>query len=354
MHGSSFRLKILLLSHSFYPDIGGIESISEMLATEFVNAGHEVRLLTWSQSKEVKLFPYPVIRQPGKIALFREYAWADVVFENNPCLRMAWAGVFFKRKSVTAIQTWISNMEGGVGLPELVKFMFLRRACSVIACSRAIQQRYFKRAFIIGNPYKEGVFKILPGIQRNMDFVFLGRLVSDKGADVLIQAFNRLLTESGPDGSLPSNITLTIIGSGPEYGFLKNLVTEFGLNDNVLFTGALTGAPLVECLNRHRFIVVPSRWEEPFGIVVLEGMACGCVPIVSNCGGLPDATGNAGLLFKQADTDALFLCMRKILASAELERKLRGEALQHLEAHRSVEVSARYLSVFAQSLSNTG
>jgi glycosyltransferase involved in cell wall biosynthesis len=191
---------------------------------------------------------------------------------------------------------------------------------------------------------------MIPHIPKTSDFLFLGRLVSDKGADVAIQAFYRLITEA--DGLNMADMTLTIVGDGPDREYLRYMVSEFGLEKNIVFTGALTGETLVNCLNRHRYMIVPSRWAEPFGIVALEGMACGCLPIVSNGGGLPDAVGQAGLLFKQADVDSLFSCIRRILGSPEEEKRIREAAPAHLAAFSSVDVSKRYLSLFEQVISN--
>ena len=56
---------------------------------------------------------------------------------------------------------------------------------------------------------------------------------------------------------------------------------------------------MVEELNRHEIMVVPSRWNELFGVVALEGMACGCAMLVSDGGGLPDAVGYAGHNLKE-------------------------------------------------------
>ena len=54
-------------------------------------------------------------------------------------------------------------------------------------------------------------------------------------------------------------------------------------------------------MNRHRVMVVPSIWEEPFGIVALEGLACGCEVVIARSGGLPEATGPFGVTFKRGD-----------------------------------------------------
>jgi glycosyltransferase involved in cell wall biosynthesis len=337
-------MKILFLSHKFSPDIGGIETISEILAERFSKKGHTVRLVTWTKERSKKQYSFEVIRTPGFLKLVKEHAQADVVFENNPSLRLSWPGIFFNRPSVISLQTWLTTTNGTVGWKEGLKLKWLNRARKVVSCSEAIRRSCYPSSIVIGNPYQEDIFKIIPNIEKTGDFIFLGRLVSDKGADLAIRAFHQLV--SVKRSSLPgSNLTLTIVGSGPEKERLEQLVIELELQEDVVFKGALRGEALVHCLNQHRYLLVPSTWEEPFGIVALEGMACGCLPIVSNGGGLPDAVGKAGLIFKRGDVDSFVECMSQVLQNPELEETTRTKAASHLAAHTSLEVSKNYLSV---------
>jgi len=167
--------------------------------------------------------------------------------------------------------------------------------------------------------------------------------VSDKGADLIIKALYELA---------PANpgLTLRIIGEGPEKEKLQSMAAELGVEKNIQFTGALRGEQLVEALNECRFIVVPSRWQEPFGIVALEGMACGCIPVVSNGGGLPDAVGEAGVIFERDNVASLVQAIRSVLLNPGEEQRLKQAAPEHLASFRSEEVSKKYLAVFRQSL----
>jgi len=79
---------------------------------------------------------------------------------------------------------------------------------------------------------------------------------------------------------------LTIIGSGPEEYSLRKLADDIGITGQVSFLGVKRGEESARLLNQHEILVIPSRWEEPFGIVSLEGIACGCVVIGSEGGGL--------------------------------------------------------------------
>ncbi|KAA8486788.1 glycosyltransferase involved in cell wall biosynthesis [Arcticibacter tournemirensis] len=333
-------MKILFLSHNFYPFIGGIEIISEILASTFANAGHEVHVITWTKDSPGEAFPFKVSRNPGILKIFKAHAWADLVFENNPCLRLAWPGIFFSRPSVIALHTWISRSNGKLGVQDRIKFRWLKRAHKVIAVSNALRKSCWPNATVLGNPYRAKEFRILSNISRTKDFVFLGRLVSDKGVDLAIKAIYEFKMGLNNSAASPS---LTIVGDGPERTNLKRLVADLNMEDSVIFTGPLSGSELVKCLNQHRYLLVPSIWEEPFGVVVLEGIACGCIPIVSDGGGLPDAVGKAGITFRRGDVDDLIACIRNIYNNTKLEKELLDFAASHLGVFHPDTIGRQYL-----------
>jgi glycosyltransferase involved in cell wall biosynthesis len=336
-------LRILLLTHSFYPIIGGIEVIAEFLALALTRAGHEVHVVTNTASGTDRIFPYTVIRNPGRITLLQEHRRADMVFENNPCLRLSWPVLFFNKPLIISLHTWISDPHGRIRIQDRLKHRWLKRAGQVIACSNALQKKSWPAATVIHNPYNDIIFKET-AIKKTRDFVFLGRLVSDKGADMAVEALHRLVQKEPG-----KKYTLTIIGDGPDKTRLENLVKTLKLNDQVLFDGMITGTPLAHRLNQHRFILVPSRWKEPFGLVALEGMACGCLPIVSDGGGLPEAIGNAGLVFIRGDASSLTECMWQIINNPVLEKELREKKDAHLRAHRSDAVAAKYMEIIEKT-----
>jgi glycosyltransferase involved in cell wall biosynthesis len=121
------------------------------------------------------------------------------------------------------------------------------------------------------------------------------------------------------------------------------LAGESGVD--VRLTGPLSGEELVRELNRHEILAVPSLWAEPFGNVALEGLACGCVVVGSNDGGLPDAIGPAGLLFERGNVADLATQLRRLLTDSRLRQSLREKAPVHLEARREEVVCSEYLRI---------
>jgi len=142
-----------------------------------------------------------------------------------------------------------------------------------------------------------------------------------------------------------NNYNLTIVGDGPEIEILKDSVTNYGLKNQIRFLGFLQSKDIVDELNAHRFLLVPSRWEEPFGIVVLEGLACGCIPIVSDGGGLPDAVGKAGVVFKRNSQESMNMETIRLIENKKIQENYLKEAKIHLQNHTDDVVCEKYFEV---------
>jgi len=336
-------LKILLSSYAFHPSLGGIESASELLASEFARLGHEVRVLTHSAGADKPEWPFEVFRNPGARALVELVRWCDVFFHNNISLSAAWPLLLVRRPWVIAHQTWIARLDRSQNWQDHLKRFLLRFATNV-SISGAVERDIAIPSERIPNPYRDAVFQQLPGVERSRELVFLGRLVSDKGCDLLLDALQRLKGEGVVAG-------LTIIGAGPEEAGLRSQAQALGVEAQVRFAGPKTGAELAGLLNEHRVLVVPSLWAEPFGIVALEGIACGCVVVGSQEGGLPDAIGACGLTFPNGDAVALAAALRKVLTQEGLLDQLRSGAPEHLAKHTARSVAAAYLAIFERHLS---
>jgi glycosyltransferase involved in cell wall biosynthesis len=231
----------------------------------------------------------------------------------------------------------------GLDLIQRLKHLVVERTPSV-APSRAVADSFRTDSTRIANPYDAGIFHLSsPVTKRPSDLIFVGRLVSEKGVDLLLEALSRLKAQE----LFPS---LTIVGDGPERPLLEKLSERLGLGAQVRFAGAKRGADLADVLHRHRILVIPSRYAEPFGVVALEGIACGCVVVGSSEGGLPEAIGPCGLTFPNGDVQALTETMSKLLREPNECERLRVNAGAHLDQFKSETIAQSYLTLFRKLL----
>lgn len=168
-----------------------------------------------------------------------------------------------------------------------------------------------------------GLFTPAPTPARGRgEILFVGRLVREKGADILLEAMPRILAQR-------SEATLTLIGDGPEKVSLHDTAQRLGLGATARFAGAVPHAALPEHYRRAALLVLPSR-REGFGLVLAEALGCGCPVVAAD---LPAVRallddGRAGRLFRAGDAADLARAVLELLADAPAAAALaqRGRA----------------------------
>lgn len=165
---------------------------------------------------------------------------------------------------------------------------------------------------------------------------YAGRLVPEKGIDVLLRAC-ALLPQP--------NWTLRLLGKGPVQEQLATLAGQLGISDHVSFLGHRPSTQTAEIYRTFDVLVLPSvslpNWVEQFGRVLTEAMACG-VPVVGSMSGeIPWVIGDAGLVFPEGDAAALSQALaglagdvrrRAALARAGRQRVLAQFTQAHIAA----------------------
>ena len=329
-------MRILLCSHWFFPSFGGVETVSKILAEEFVKYGAQVTVVTGTSGPQFTA-SYSVVRQPTQRALRSLAANSDAILQNMISLRTLVPLLLSRKPIVVTHHSWLRRSNGARGIENYAKLIALRGLYNV-AISRSIAESLPVRAEIIRNPFEAAEFLPFADAPRDRDIVFLGRLVSDKGCDLLLRSLARLKDRG-------INATLSIIGDGPEMMSLKALAFELELTRQVEFFGAIReGRGAI--VSRHRAMVIPSLWSEPFGLVALEGIASGCAIVASSRGGLPEAAGPCGLYFPNGDVDALTSTLYKVLSDSPLQQKLASRGPEHLKQFEPAAIAQRYLSLF--------
>jgi glycogen(starch) synthase len=338
------RQRLLIISYAFAPSIGGIETVSDQLARTFSGRGYEVTVVTDVPRRDLEPEePFRVVRCPRWSALISEIGRADIVLQSNMSIRLGWPlWILFPRKPFVLVHhTPLARPEGRkVWRDRLKRCLLWRPYCLSVSNYLAGTMRAPSK--IIHNPYAEEVFRRIPGIERTSDLLFVGRLVTAKGVDVLLCAFKAVLQHR------PESV-LSIVGKGPEEDALRGLARSLGLDRSVQFLGPKQGIELAELMNRHQILVIPSRSKPPeaLSVVPVEGIACGCVPVASRQGGLPEAVGDAGVLCEEGNCSELARTLLDLLNTPELIDSYRARAEQHLKHFRPGAVADAYESHFA-------
>lgn len=341
-------MRVLLYSPAFLPHIGGLELNVAHLAEGLGGLGHDVVVVTTTPGDDGGETPYRVVRRPGPLELLRWVRWCDVFFHKNISLRGLWPLLLVRRPWVVSHHSWYCRSDGRIAWQDRLKRWMLRFANASIAVSKAMAADLDTPSVVIENAYRNHLFRRLPDVVRDGELLFVGRLVSDKGVDILLDALALLAGR----GLRPH---LTIIGEGPERETLERQTETLGLSTQVFFAGLVRGEELVRSMNRYRVLVVPSRYREPFGIVALEGIACGCMVVGSEGGGLREAIGPGGITFPNGDREQLAQALARALdATAEGSSPVSSETAAHLDLHSSGEVLARYVATLEGATGSTG
>lgn len=361
-------MNVLIYSPAFLPNVGGLEIGQALLADRLARLGHEVTVVTRTAAAGPAAAadpttavgpaaageaapapgpagasppPYRVLRRPGLAALLRAVRSCDVFFQANVSLRGLWPLLLIPRPWAVSHHSWYCRSDGRIAWQDRLKRYLLRFAAVSISVSQSLADDLATPSLVIPNAYRDDLFRVQPEIERTRALACLGRLVSDKGVDLLIAALGHLAAQ----GLRPS---LTVIGDGPELPALRAQVAALGLTEQVELTGTLQDGALVRALNQHRILVVPSRYDEPFGVVALEGIACGCVVVGSAGGGLPEAIGPCGRTFPNGSVEELAAVLARLLGHPEALEPLRAGAAEHLARHGSEAIARLYAAALEE------
>ena len=165
-----------------------------------------------------------------------------------------------------------------------------------------------ERVFVKHNLVPSASFggHLVPVQLRQRQVAYVGRLDEAKGIPLLLRAWDRYLATTGSNP-----LRLAIAGSGP----LERLVTVWAADrPSVELAGHLNKQDCSDLIARSRAVLLPSQWEETFGLVVVEAMAAGVAPIASSHGSFPEliTDGVDGVLFNAGDSDDLARVIRDV------------------------------------------
>ena len=165
---------------------------------------------------------------------------------------------------------------------------------------------------------EKGLFKKEYSIKKNDKLIlFLSRVHERKGADLLINAFNKLRNEFDD---------LKLVIAGPDEGHLNKLVSivnKLKIENEVIFPGPLYGNNKIEAYVDADVFVLPAKDRyESFGNVALEAATCGVPMVVTNVCGISEWFDNDAISIAKPGEESLSQCISKILKNKDLKIKM--------------------------------
>ena len=363
-------MRILLAPATYYPKVGGVEEVTRQLARQLRARGHRVEILTnrWRgagpsdvvDGVEVRrvAFPLPGARRrfalqapraaaallasraevihlvaAGPIAAYvaalRPLLRARVVLTSQGEVGIAQDRIFHRSRALRwAIQRLLADADAVTGCSQFV--LDELRSEFGLAAPATVVPNGVDPAELVAEPAHEGRYVLAAG-----------RLVVQKGFDVLLRAFAR--------ADLPSH-RLLVAGEGRECERLLRLTSELGLDGRVEWLGSADRRRLASLLAGAEVVVMPSR-QEPFGIVLLEAMAAGKPAIASRVGGVPEFAEGAAELVPPEDPEALAAALTRLVSDDELRASLVAAARERAASYTWDRIATRYEEIYAAALS---
>ncbi len=355
---------------------GGVEVVVEELATRMVKLGHEVNCynrkgkhaLDKNQKIEkqedyngVKIKEVFTIDKKGLAAMTSSFfATIKILFSKNeivhyhaegPCAMIPIIKLFSKKKIIATIHglDWQRSKWGGFAT-KYIKFgekMAAKYADEIIVLSENVK-KYFKDTynrdtiFIPNGVNKPNIVKadIITkkyNLKKDDYFLFLGRIVPEKGIHYLIDAYNKIHT----------NKKLVIAGGASDtdeyYLQLKEKVKD---SKNIIFTGFVQGKELEELYSNAYVYILPSDLEG-MPLSLLEAMSYGNCCLTSDIPECSSVLEDKGVIFRKSDVDSLQKQLQKLSDKVEEVKKYKKNSQSYiLKKYNWDDVVERTLKIY--------
>jgi len=177
---------------------------------------------------------------------------------------------------------------------------------------------------------------------------FVGRLVQEKGVQVIIDAMPKIISKY-------NDVKIVIAGKGPQMDYLRHKAYEMGVAHKIYFTGYLDDDNLKKLYKCADVAVFPSLYE-PFGIVALEGMVANVPIVVTDTCGLGEIVehGIDGMKAFTGNANSLADCIIELLYNPSFAEKIKANALKKAKTQYNWEkISNETLQVYKEVLQQT-
>jgi len=183
----------------------------------------------------------------------------------------------------------------------------------------------------------KSISKVIPKEGIGRDFIFLGRLVQQKGAQIVIRAF-KLIKEK--------DLTLHIVGEGPYMKTLKNLAEK---DQRIIFHGFQKDPILQSIIQKCSYGIVSSISYETFGLIIHEFMSYGLPVIGSNRGAIPELINHEynGFIFDPDDYTSLANLIENLVNNRDILFTMSKNAIESANEHTLEKQLEMTMKVFS-------
>ena len=343
--------KIILSTYTFQPDIGGVASNTLSIAEAFIAQGFDVTVVTltnehWDGNDKIN-----IIRNPSPLQLVKLYWHADWVLFSNLSAKLCWPATFmnkvfalhhhsssaFSRPAAKGIGSYIKRYIEDKVIAKSIHFVnseFTKKDAGVFFDNLPT---YITYPILKNTTVPE---HIVDQYTERKNAVFVGRIEIEKGVSYLLDNIETIKEILDID-------KLTFVGSG---ALLTSLQEKNISGAN--FIGAVDLTQVHSLMEKSEYVFVPSIWQEPFGMVAVEGLSSGAVVISSDRGGLPEAVGDVGELFDLSSLTSFKDALKraKTKRNAYLNRRTLLTHIDSVNGHMDQFSSSKVINVIINGL----
>jgi glycosyltransferase involved in cell wall biosynthesis len=216
-----------------------------------------------------------------------------------------------------------------------------------IAVSEHVRREYIKHGYpedkIIVIPNSIDIDKVGNGVRtphKGRNILYVGRMVSIKGVDMLIRAFHKA-------SSHYHDLRLILVGDGKDLNQYRSLIQNLGIESKVIITGSVSEDVLWHYYSIADLFVYPSiAGSEAFGITLLEAMRYNIPCLVADTGGCKEVIKNAGVTFRDQDEEDLLKKMMLILSDDQISLTLSTRCKDVLTEYSDQKVFRSLVKVY--------
>ena len=233
-------------------------------------------------------------------------------------------------KTIVSVIGGIVEISTGLPFPHFWKSINIRmlKTCSAATTTGSKVEKYLvnhgitaEKLFVYPGCIKTKVFSVRENVERDIDILFVGTFRNLKGPDRVLNVINNLVKHG-------LKIKASFLGTGYLFDEVKEKTMFLNLQEHVTFHGYINDpSPFFQ---RSKLLLMPSR-SEGLPMAMLEAMASGCVPIVSNVGNISDVAKerrNAVLIENYLDIESFTQNARELLINDSLREKMSLLAVQ--------------------------